>query len=110
MRLVAAIYAGCPQEIIQGGGIRSFQPTDKRACSDGRYKLVCQSFEMSDHMLVMEACKISDGGELNSRTAEKFLDQGGYIANTKGVSFLPEILKSGTSRSPGNAIKFTSCC
>jgi hypothetical protein len=36
---------GRPQEILQGG-VRSFQPTDERACTA--------------HMLVMEACKISD--------------------------------------------------
>ena len=29
-------------------------------------------------MLAMEACKISDGGQLNSGTAEPFLDLGGY--------------------------------
>jgi hypothetical protein len=50
---------GRPQEIFQGG-VRSFQPTDERACTD--------------HMLAMEACKISDGGQLNSGTAEPFLD------------------------------------
>ena len=43
-----------------GGGVRSFQPTDERACTD--------------HMPAMEACKISDGGQLNSGTAEPFLD------------------------------------
>jgi hypothetical protein len=60
----------------------------------------------------MEAFKISDGGQLNSGTAEPFF-------NAEGVSFLEwsggmlprEILKSEISQSsPGNAIKFTSCC
>ena len=41
---------GRPQEIFQGG-VRSFEPTDERACTD--------------HMLSMEACKISNGGQLN---------------------------------------------
>ena len=38
-----------------GGGVSSFQPTDERACND--------------NLLDMEACKISDGGKLNSGTA-----------------------------------------
>jgi hypothetical protein len=46
---------GRPQDILQGG-VRSFQPTDERA--------------WTDNMLAMEACKISDGGQLNSGTAE----------------------------------------
>ena len=41
-----------------GGGIRSFQPIDERACTD--------------HMLSMKACKIFDGGQLNSGTAEQY--------------------------------------
>jgi hypothetical protein len=45
---------GRPQEIIQGGGGGKVISTD--------------------HMLAMEACKISDGGQLNSGTAEPFLD------------------------------------
>ena len=49
---------------INQGGVRSFQSTDERACTD--------------HMLAMEACKISNGGPLNSGTAEPFLDEGGY--------------------------------
>ena len=46
-----------------GGSVRSFQPIDERACTD--------------HMLAMEACKISDRGQLNSGTAEPFLDSKG---------------------------------
>jgi hypothetical protein len=48
-------WQGRPQEILQGGGVSSFQPTDERACND--------------NLLDMEACKISDGGKLNSGTA-----------------------------------------
>jgi hypothetical protein len=69
-------------------------------------------------MLAMEACKISDGGQLNSgTTAEPFFYYGGYNERRRREflggpgGMLPlEILKSETSRSPGNAIKFTSCC
>ena len=55
----------------RGEGVRSFQPTDERACTD--------------HMLAMEACKISDGGQINSGTVEASLDYGA-IANAEGVS------------------------
>jgi hypothetical protein len=63
-------------------------------------------------MLAMETCKISDGGQLNSGTVEPFLDYGA-IAEGMSVSggqgmFLREILKSETSQSPTNTIKFTS--
>ena len=54
-----------------GRGVRSFQPTDERACTD--------------HMLSTEACKISDGGQLNSGTVEASLDYGD-IENPEGVS------------------------
>jgi hypothetical protein len=47
------------QEIIQEGA-RSFQPTDERVSTG--------------HMPAMEACKISDGGQLNSGITEQFLD------------------------------------
>jgi hypothetical protein len=63
-------------------------------------------------MLAMEACKISDRGQLNSGIVEPFLDYGA-IAEGMSVSggpgmLLREILKSETSQSPRNAIKFTS--
>jgi hypothetical protein len=70
-----------------GRGVSSFQPTDERDCTD--------------HLLAMEACKISDGGQLNSGTVEASLDYEA-ITHAFGVSLsgVREILKSRRPRAP----------
>jgi hypothetical protein len=92
-------------------------PSQSSACATQRSKrrradVVTAHQPTALAMLAMETCKISDGGQLNSGTVEPFLDYGA-IAEGMSVSggpgmLLREILKSETSQSPTNTIKFTS--